>query len=195
MFVSEKDQPNMHIWRAKIPLKIKIFIWLIQQNAILTKDNLIRRNWKGNKFCAFCNEEETISHLFFECVVVKYVWSIIALTIGANCRPELAEQYMVWIQKFLPSGKKFHIVGLAAVIWATWKIRNRACFEKKLIKSPTEIVCYASVFLNYWAGLQKKQEKDDLQEGAKILQQNAIAVHPRKPEDGRDEEILAIVPA
>jgi len=32
-----------HIWKAKIPLKIKIFMWLVCNNAILTKDNLIKR--------------------------------------------------------------------------------------------------------------------------------------------------------
>ena len=36
-----------HIWKAKIPYKIKIFTWLLEKNAILTKYNLIRRKWLG----------------------------------------------------------------------------------------------------------------------------------------------------
>jgi hypothetical protein len=56
------------IWKAKIPLKIKIFMWLVSQNVILTKDNLIKRRWKGNSSCAFCSENENGGHLFFECV-------------------------------------------------------------------------------------------------------------------------------
>jgi hypothetical protein len=35
------------IWKVKIPLKIKIFMWLVAQKAILTKDNMSVRNWKG----------------------------------------------------------------------------------------------------------------------------------------------------
>jgi hypothetical protein len=27
------------IWRSKLPKKIKIFMWLLEQKAILTKDN------------------------------------------------------------------------------------------------------------------------------------------------------------
>lgn len=65
MFCVERDHPNLHIWKSKIPLKIKIFIWLIQHNAILTKDNLIRKKWKGNKLCAFCNKEESIYNTSF----------------------------------------------------------------------------------------------------------------------------------
>jgi hypothetical protein len=30
------------IWRSKLPKKIKIFMWLFEQKAIHTKDNMIR---------------------------------------------------------------------------------------------------------------------------------------------------------
>jgi hypothetical protein len=40
---SEINNPNKKILKAKIPLKVKIFMWLIQQEAILTKDNLAKK--------------------------------------------------------------------------------------------------------------------------------------------------------
>jgi hypothetical protein len=46
--------------------------------------------------------------------LIKYVWSIIAFSIEANCRPESREQYDVWINHFLSNGKQFHSVELAA---------------------------------------------------------------------------------
>lgn len=130
-------------------------MWLLQQDAILTKDNLIRRKWKGNTKCVFCQENETIAHPFLGCNISKYVWSIIAWTIKAPCRLESLEQYMVWAKTFMPNDRKFHVVGLSAVCWAIWKLRNRACFEKKLIRSPTEIICYACVFIKFWARFTK----------------------------------------
>jgi hypothetical protein len=42
-----------------------------------------------------------------------------------------------------------------------WKLRNRACFEEKLIKLPSEIICYACSFLRYWASLQKEKDKNN----------------------------------
>ena len=48
-----------HIWKAKIPYKIKIFCWLLEQKAILTKDTMIRRNWVGDPTCYFCSYPET----------------------------------------------------------------------------------------------------------------------------------------
>jgi hypothetical protein len=55
------------LWKLKIPLKIKVFLWYLGRGVILTKDNLARRNWKGNKLCVFCSKRETIRHLFFDC--------------------------------------------------------------------------------------------------------------------------------
>lgn len=37
---------NKQMWKAKMPLKIKIFMWLTLQNSILTKDILMQGKWK-----------------------------------------------------------------------------------------------------------------------------------------------------
>jgi hypothetical protein len=62
------------IWKAKVPEKIKIFMWLLEQNAILIKDNMIKRRWQGNSGCYFCGYPESSDHLFFLCPVAKVVW-------------------------------------------------------------------------------------------------------------------------
>jgi hypothetical protein len=35
------------VWKAKILEKVKIFMWVTAQKAILTKDNMLKRNWQG----------------------------------------------------------------------------------------------------------------------------------------------------
>jgi len=74
-------------------------------------------------------------------------------------------------------------VGLAPICWAIWKTRNKACFEKRMISSPTEIICLASSFLSYWAGLQKGSAKEELETGAEAIKMTAINFHPRDTED------------
>ena len=63
-----------YIWKMKVPLKIKIFMWFLHRKVILTKDNLARRNWEGNQSCVFCDKNETIQHLFFECPLARIIW-------------------------------------------------------------------------------------------------------------------------
>lgn len=62
---NEHGHDHKRIWKGKTPQKIKIFMWLMANNAILTKDNLIKRKWCGNSKCVSCNQEESIDHLFF----------------------------------------------------------------------------------------------------------------------------------
>jgi hypothetical protein len=40
---------NKQLWRLKVPLKIKIFMWYMRKEVVLTKDNLVRCNWSGSK--------------------------------------------------------------------------------------------------------------------------------------------------
>jgi zinc-binding in reverse transcriptase len=61
-------------WRATLPLKIKVFLWLVQQNKILTKINLIKKSWQNNDHCVFCNYQESINHLFLHCFIATFLW-------------------------------------------------------------------------------------------------------------------------
>ena len=67
-----------HVWKAKISYKIKIFMWLVENNAILIKDNMLKRHWVGSPTCHFYFENETIEHLFFQCPVAKITWESLA---------------------------------------------------------------------------------------------------------------------
>jgi hypothetical protein len=51
----------------KVPLKIKIFMWFLHRREILTKDNLVKRNWQGS-----------------ECPLAKIVWRIIYMTFSLS---------------------------------------------------------------------------------------------------------------
>lgn len=62
----DSGNPYTRIWKAKIPYKIKIFLWLIEKGAILTKDNMLKRNWMGDTSCRFCDATETVDHLLFQ---------------------------------------------------------------------------------------------------------------------------------
>jgi len=44
---------NTLIWKLKLPLKIKIFLWYLYMRVVLTKDNLARRYRQGEGIVAF----------------------------------------------------------------------------------------------------------------------------------------------
>jgi hypothetical protein len=59
------------IWSIVVPPKIHLFLWLVAYNKLATVDNLTKKGLMKNPQCCFCNENESVSHLFFECVVAK----------------------------------------------------------------------------------------------------------------------------
>jgi hypothetical protein len=79
---------NCWAWKAKIPLKIKIFLWYLRNGVVLTKDNLVKRHWKGCTKCCFCAEQETIQHLFFDCHIAQLTWEVCVLRLGLKTRRE-----------------------------------------------------------------------------------------------------------
>jgi hypothetical protein len=40
---------SKYLWKLKVPLKIRIFMWFLNKKVILTKDNLAKRKWTGCK--------------------------------------------------------------------------------------------------------------------------------------------------
>ena len=44
---------HKEVWLTRVPMKIKVFLWLVFHKSILTKDVLIRRGWKDrdSRYC------------------------------------------------------------------------------------------------------------------------------------------------
>jgi hypothetical protein len=100
---------------SKDPLKIKIFMWLVGQKAILTKDNMLIRNWKGDPGCYFYGDLKTVDQMLFSCPVAKVVWGVMAICFGQKIRPSSYEEFWPWIRKALGGGEKMHMLGLSAM--------------------------------------------------------------------------------
>jgi hypothetical protein len=59
-----------YIWKMKVPLKIKVFMWFLHRKVILTKDNLVKRNWNDNESCCFCDNKNPYN-IYFLSVLLR----------------------------------------------------------------------------------------------------------------------------
>jgi hypothetical protein len=160
---------NKWIWKANIPLKIKVFMWQVFQDAILTRENMRKRNWLGAPLCSFCGAVETSNHLFFQCSIAKITWGSLGKVLGTTRCPKNLWQSFVWFHYFLPGGDRFYMVGMAAVCWAIWILRNKLTFEHYVLRNPVEIVFTVCSFLLHWTGLQKEEDRIILKTNTKFL--------------------------
>lgn len=57
--------PFKRIWKFKIPPRVTVFLWLLLKNSVLTKDNLLKRGWKGKESnCQFCSGQKNVETCF-----------------------------------------------------------------------------------------------------------------------------------
>ena len=163
---------NKKLWKLKIPLKIKIFLWYLKQGVILTKDNLARRNWQGSQQYCFCYEDETIQHLFFGCRVTRLVWASVYAAWGLPKLSGVSNMFENWLNGISKDYKPLVLVGAAALCWSVWRCRNAMVFYNKR-HSFLQVIFATTHWLRTWAILQRPSSQDTLVAASLFLAQVA----------------------
>jgi hypothetical protein len=154
------DTPNNNkLWKLKIPLRIKVFGWYLRKGVILTKDNLAKRNWQGSKQCAFCHQEETIKHLFFNCRFARSIWSVIQLASSLYQPRSVTNIFGNWLNGIDPRFKKHIRVGAIAIIWSLWLCRNDKLFNGTN-SSLLQVIYRCTNTLRLWSSLQRVEHRE-----------------------------------
>jgi hypothetical protein len=123
------DANGARIWATKVPTKLKFFAWLLCNDRLPTRANLLHKN-------ILCEEEavcprgcaviETATHIFFECPATALVWA--SLQIGH----EDARVTDPWGCTYPP-----HLLApvsddfLLIVVWRVWHSRNDMVFRSQ----------------------------------------------------------------
>jgi len=67
------DKRLTKLWKSKLSMKLKVFMWLALRGRIQTGVALKRKKWKGEANCIILNTPETVDHVLFQCVMAKFV--------------------------------------------------------------------------------------------------------------------------
>jgi len=150
---------SQEIWKTKIPLKTKIFMWYVKRGVLLTKDNIAKRNWNGNQGCCFCNNKESIQHLFFDCHLAKFIWRIVFITLGLSPPRNTDHLFNQWSNQRGTEYKPFLLAGAASLFWAIWLQRNDSVFDRKQPKNFLQVLFRGTFWLRHWAKLQRSEDR------------------------------------
>ena len=121
---------SKHVWKVKVPSKIKVFMWFVHKQVILTKDNLVKRNWTGSTRCSFCDRDETIKHLFFECPLAKNLWRSVQIAFNITPPSSVGSLFGTWLDGIESVTARHIRVGVCALLWAIWNSRNDLAFNR-----------------------------------------------------------------
>ncbi|KAG9441971.1 hypothetical protein H6P81_017825 [Aristolochia fimbriata] len=123
-------------WKMEAPPKVKMFIWSVAHNRILTRENLVRRGIPlPSLLCPLCEDkQESVDHLLLQCTMAWHIWSWFIDLFGTHwCIPSrvmdlLREEPPPWLAL---RSKLMWSSCVAFILWALWTERNRRVFQGK----------------------------------------------------------------
>ena len=184
MYASLMNTPNINhnvwLWKLKLPLKIKIFLWYLGRGVTLTKDNLLKRRWKGSAKCSFCNQHETIQHLFFDCYIAKALWRIIFIALNIRTPSSVNHIIGSWQNGKGVQHKRRLLVGVAAMFWSIWLCRTDAVFNNKHIPSILQVTLRGTHWFRFWRLLRQEKTHQvitDACRSLKVVAMELFATH------------------
>ena len=158
------------LWKIRVPLKIKIFLWYLQKGVTLTKDNLAKRNWQGSVKCCFCNSLETIQHLFIDCHFARFIWNTVHITFGIHPPSSISDMFGSWLHGIGAKLKNQILLGAVALCWAMWLNRNDVVFNNAKTNTFLQVIFRATYWIRHWSLLSKEEERPIFKNGCQILE-------------------------
>ncbi|KAL2943655.1 Bacterial non-heme ferritin [Bienertia sinuspersici] len=146
----------------------KNFCWKTIQNALPTKDNLVKRAVEIDPTCVFCGERETTDHLFLSCEITRRIWSSSVLGLRIPSYP--TPSFPMWFKNMFTYLQRTSVDSnriwpyLVAVTWAIWIHRNNIIFRKEDL-NPRAILSLADAVFERWYkgfGDNKGREQTDV---------------------------------
>jgi hypothetical protein len=166
-----------YIWKLKIPLKVKIFMWFLHRKVILIKDNLAHRNWNGCMKCAFCDSSESINHLFFDCPFAKLIWRVIQFTFNIVPPTNVTNMSGNWLNEVDKVSKSRIRIGFCALMWAIWNCRNDIVFNKSTNSNFLQVTRMVSHWIHEWSLLLPETQREPMHAGCRRLDAVARAIY------------------
>jgi zinc-binding in reverse transcriptase len=131
-------------------------LWLVKQNKVLTKLNLVKKGWSGNTKCVFYDLDESTDHLFVSCKIINQIWQWIVKYNNFYFYVDTIQDS--WqMDCCIPLKNKFVIEMVrGAVLWTVWLERNKLCFTDKQACSIPVLGNKIISLANYWCSQKGK---------------------------------------
>ncbi|KAL2922251.1 FAD-dependent oxidoreductase domain-containing protein 2 [Bienertia sinuspersici] len=116
------------IWCSIAVPKNQFMAWLAFRQRLLTKDRLKRMNLVEDQRCCLCiSEDETLSHLLFDCEFSKECFPQIIAWLGLHLQQRGLQSVMGWNVRSCKGSKlkrQAYFTAVDALVYFIWTARN-----------------------------------------------------------------------
>ena len=114
------------LWKCRIPLKIKLFGWLLLRQRLITRSLRQRFCPDAPTECPLCaGAAEDCSHLFFECQFAQMAWRVTHMS-GLDKSAAASFWRSISVGPFRCASEWQSIF---ATLWSIWLHRNEVVFK------------------------------------------------------------------
>lgn len=135
------------LWKAKIPLKIKVFLWQLCQDRLPTSINIAKRNGPAFGPCALCGNPKDADHAFFRCSLARFAWSAVREAAGVDWDPRSCFDLVSYLSLVQGPSRRVMWTCAVAMLWALWHICNKFTIEGVFPSHPADIIFKCIMFL------------------------------------------------
>lgn len=131
------------LWCLKIQSRVRVFIWLIARDRILT--NYSRWRWKltADPVCYLCGDgAKSTLHAIKDCVVARDVWTrfLPLRPVDTFFLTGLRERLEINLRHRQGSGRgAIWPEKMATICWSIWKWRNKKVFSHEILSLKSKI--------------------------------------------------------
>jgi hypothetical protein len=125
VFTGAECEYYKFIWENRAPSKVKFFGWLLVQNRIQTKENLLKKHCIDSEDCEVCGSGvESAAHLIAGCSFSAGFWTRLGVDLAED---DVAYLWQVQPPVHLPA-RHFNAF-LLLCCWRLWKHRHDVVFR------------------------------------------------------------------
>ncbi|KAJ4749319.1 RNA-directed DNA polymerase (reverse transcriptase)-related family protein [Rhynchospora pubera] len=122
------------IWSTKLPPSIRLFIFLLFQDRILTQEALVKRNIEVQPGCSLCDSTslETATHIFCLCPYTQELWNRMSSLFPSFVflgHTDLRQLILDAVGSVPINGVNHKAIVSLTVLWAIWLERNNRIFR------------------------------------------------------------------
>ena len=139
---------------------------MVCTQVILTKDNLVKRNWTWSTRCSFCDRDETIKHLFFGCPLARVLWRTVQIAFNITPPNSVSTLFGTWFVGIESATARHIRVGICALLWAIWNCRNDLAFNTTTSIHFLQVLFRATALIRMWSLLTLTEAREHLVTGS-----------------------------
>ncbi|XP_058749012.1 uncharacterized protein LOC131621968 [Vicia villosa] len=159
-------QPNDVDWKGLLMgnyarPRAKMMLWLACHDRLATKDRLVKFGMIKDVKCEFCEENENLQHLFFECKGTNGIWRGVLEWLHIEQHKDGWTQIKTWAIRLCKSKiwrRKFLQVALAETVYSVWHNINCKVYRNNNVDSHIVSQIIENIVNRVWA-IPKLREK------------------------------------